>query len=365
MTGRLIWKKCHSANLSELQGCPKVQNHPLDPAAVLNEPDPQQKINLTRMICRELESQNERRPFSLQEQGPLSCTLAEHHDQQHSAHITPFDMTAMPERFLCLPKMPARPRGMQIVDPDAMPKRKSLRNLEGLLALLHALAQIELSAIEIDLAMLHLYPDAPHAWQLDMISIILDECEHFELLCSTLSSRGWEFGSLAVHHALWFGFLKGASWLEHMAIATRYQEAHGVDASHLLLQSALGSPDSSPLQEVLPIIHRLHSDEIRHVAIGSKWWHWSFRQNGVSPCQQIADERACDHFFRLIESTYEKPWSKRFPFYLEGRILAGFNPFEIERFAKIQLEKDRVNNWNTSAQSRQKAPPPAREDLAK
>jgi uncharacterized ferritin-like protein (DUF455 family) len=217
-----------------------------------------------------------------------------------------------------------------------MPRRKRPGDPEGAAALLHALAQIELAAVEIDVAQLALYPLAPAQWHADMASIILDECQHFDLLCEVLESWDTPFGFWPVHHTLWDGFLAGKTWLEHLVLTTRFQEASGVDASHELIAIARSVRSGRRLPQILELLEQLHEDEIRHVAIGSKWWNFALDHNAVWPSLAERDAAACEHYFAVVESRVRNPWSRRFPFYLEGRARAGFNPFELAAFGSLQ-----------------------------
>ncbi len=250
----------------------------------------------------------------------------------------PMDFSAFPVPQEIFPLVPGRPSHFQVVLPQDMPKRKSPRNSEGAAALFHALAQIELAAVEINCAQLLLYPHGPQGWQQDLATITLDECRHFELLAGILESWQVPFGSLPIHHALWDGFLQGTSWLEHLALTTRYQEANGVDASHLLLTQARKTPTPNRLAEVTPIIEELHHDEIRHVSLGSKWWHWAFDKGLVPASQRQRDEESCKLYFERIGACFAKPWSKRFPFYIEGRLKAGFTEAETQVFHLLRSQ---------------------------
>lgn len=269
-----------------------------------------------------------------------------------TARSLPLDFSSWPHPSSRLPESPARDHGAIVVLPEAMPRRKSPRDPQGLVELVHALAQIELAAIEIDCAQLWLYPHAPAAWHRDMAGIVLDECRHFELLEACLVEWGSPFGSLPVHHALWRGFRAGLTWLEHLALTVRYQEANGVDASYALVCAAESAQKHTRLHQMQDLLNTLHKDEIKHVAVGSYWWNWAFLCGGVEADQQKRDEAACSSYFDIVESRVSRPWARRFPFYIEGRRRAGFTPKEIATFQSLQAEKDAADRHNALASQR-------------
>lgn len=312
--------------------------------AVLFEPDPVAKLT----IAREVAGFCGRRSFSAPPEAHTATATRESNPEsrlvQPDPRPCPFDLSAMPARRSLLPKTPSRPLHFATTAPDQTPRRRSPKDALGSAQLIHSLAQIELAAIEIDVAQLFLYPDAPLEWQWDMMLIIQDECRHFEMLSGLLRDWKTPFGTWPVHHALWTGFLAGKTWLEHLALTTRFQEASGIDASHQLLKlasEAAANPchNNSRLASMAPLIAELHADEVRHVGAGSHWWDFAFDCKGIVRCQRERDEQACTAYFDLISKRVRNPWSRRFPFYLEGRRKAGFSSAEIAQFEAIAEAK--------------------------
>lgn len=297
-------------------------------ASLLHEPDCGKKIQLARKAFQPV---------------PVSVLIETSRPSEHNQSIEqvdvrpcPWDISAVKEQWDQLPATPARPPHFTILDAGNMPRRPSPLDPVGAAMLVHALAQIEMAAIEIDAAQILLYPQAPTGWQHDMLSIIQDECDHFEALCELLNTWSTPFGTFPIHHGLWMGFLAGRTWLEHLALTTRYQEANGVDASRELINRIEQSSPKLRMSKALSLLEKLHLDEIRHVAIGSRWWHYAFQKGGVWPSLQLQDEASCNRYFEIIESRVPKPWSRRFPFYIEGRAQAGFNANELKIFESLQ-----------------------------
>ncbi len=308
---------------------------------VLYEPSPNQKIALARIIVAACGSRDF--SFDLPEYSVTGTARPDDVSMSHIEHDPrpcPFDLSVIRSRRSMLPHTPARPSHFQISAPDQTPRRRSPKDSIGTAQLIHSLAQIELAAIEIDIAQLFLYPDAPLRWHWDMMLIIADECRHFEMLTALLNDWKAPFGTWPVHHALWAGFLEGKTWLEHLALTTRFQEASGIDASHQLLSlasQAAADPrhNTARLASLTEMIRELHADEVRHVAAGSVWWKFAFDCTGIARSQRGRDEQSCSAYFDLIGKRVRNPWSRRFPFYLEGRMRAGFSSAEIAQFQAI------------------------------
>jgi uncharacterized ferritin-like protein (DUF455 family) len=325
--------------------------------AVLNEPSPIQKIALARNIVGACGSANF--SFDVPENDKAREPQLDDESCTHSLadpRPCPFDLSAMPWRRSLLPLTPARPEHFEISAPDETPRRRSPKDSIGTAQLIHSLAQIELAAIEIDIAQLYLYPDAPMRWHWDMMLIIADECRHFEMLTGLLNNWKTPFGTWPVHHALWAGFLEGKTWLEHLALTTRFQEASGIDASHQLLSLASQAAadarhNTARLASLTELIRELHADEVRHVAAGSVWWNFAFDCTGIARSQRERDEQSCSAYFDLIGKRVRNPWSRRFPFYLEGRRLAGFSTAEIAQFEAIAESRQSLRQNTNKVES--------------
>jgi uncharacterized ferritin-like protein (DUF455 family) len=291
--------------------------------------DPPSKLNFARQ-CAALVAESATQGDSL---GGKIDSLRNSAYSENLERKLPFDVCSLES----LPQELARPTHFELRPAYGLPKRRSIRDKLGFAQLLHALAHIELVAIEIDAAMLFLYHQGPVEWKTDLSSIMLDECLHFELICDVLQKLGMSYGDLPVHFALWEGFLKGKTWLEHLLIATRYQESSGIDAAYFLLERMAKNQDVIHLKESQSLIQRILGDEERHVSIGSKWWHWAYQIQGWGdpPC----DQKTSQDFLVYLERNFTSPWSKRFPFYLEGRRRAGFRQPELQFLDEVAQGK--------------------------
>ena len=100
---------------------------------------------------------------------------------------------AMPER----PGRPARP---ELRPPRDMPRRRA-SGARGRFALLHALAHIELNAVDMtwDLVARFAHVDMPRAFYDDWVQVGLEEAKHFGLLQERLRELGGQYGDLPAH----------------------------------------------------------------------------------------------------------------------------------------------------------------------
>ena len=82
------------------------------------------------------------------------------------------------------PPRPARPERPQLRPPKEMPKRRAFGSLAGRIALLHAVAHIELNAIDLawDIIARFSREALPRAFFGDWVGVAAQEAVHFELL---------------------------------------------------------------------------------------------------------------------------------------------------------------------------------------
>ena len=85
-----------------------------------------------------------------------------------------------------------------------MPKRKA-KGTKGRFALMHAIAHIELNAIDLawDIIARFTEHDLPRDFYDDWIGVAVDEARHFGLLENYLNDHGAAYGDLPAHDGLW------------------------------------------------------------------------------------------------------------------------------------------------------------------
>ncbi len=211
-----------------------------------------------------------------------------------------------------VPGRPARPR---LVAMDRVPRRDA-RTVEGRAALLHSIAHIEFNAIGLALDAIWRFPGLPPEYYSDWRQVAQEEARHFSLLAAHLGTFGYGYGDFDAHDGLWDMALRTqGDVLERMALVPRTLEARGLDASPRLRAKLVAAGDTAAAG-ILDIILR---DEIVHVAIGNRWFHWLCARRDLEPLAAYADIAARHRAPRL-----------RGPFNLAARRAAGFTAAELE-----------------------------------
>lgn len=212
------------------------------------------------------------------------------------------------------PGVPGRPLLPPLVPPAAL-KQRSVATHEGRGALIHALAHIELNAVDLALDVSWRFEGMPTTFYSDWLSVARDEAYHFQLLNAHLQSLGFEYGDFPAHNGLWEMAEKTKhDLLARLALVPRTLEARGLDASPAIKQKLLSVGDRDGAQ-VLDIILR---DEIRHVRFGNHWYRKLCRQRGLNPVATFAE----------LASSYGAQRA-RGPFNLAARRAAGFEDDEL------------------------------------
>ena len=100
------------------------------------------------------------------------------------------------------PGVPGRPDRPILVDHRAL-KPRSMATVEGRAALIHALAHIELNAIDLALDLCWRFAGMPDEFYWQWVGVAQEEALHFQLLRDHLLSIGFAYGDFPAHNALW------------------------------------------------------------------------------------------------------------------------------------------------------------------
>ena len=223
----------------------------------------------------------------------------------------PVDAAAVIDGPAGIPGRPARPRLVEHIKL----KPPSMRTPAGIAALVHAIAHIELNAIDLALDICWRFAGMPEAFYRDWLRIAQEEAKHFTLLREHLLSLGFDYGDFDAHNALWdMAERTRQDLLARIALVPRTLEARGLDASPAVKRKLVGAGDHRA-GEILDVI--LH-DEIGHVAAGNRWYRFLCEQRGLDPIATYAE----------LAATYQAP-KLRAPFNLEARRAAGFDEAEL------------------------------------
>jgi uncharacterized ferritin-like protein (DUF455 family) len=218
------------------------------------------------------------------------------------------------------PGLPGRPPRPRLV-PHTQLKPRSAHTREGRAALLHALAHIELNAIDLALDIVWRFDGLPDAFYGQWLQVAREEALHFELLRDHLATLGFGYGDFDAHDGLWqMAERTRHDLLARLALVPRTLEARGLDASPAVKSKLLAAGDERG-GEILDIILR---DEIGHVAVGNHWYRWLCAQRGLDPLATYAE----------LATRHGAP-RPRGPFNLEARRAAGFDEAELAALGTI------------------------------
>jgi uncharacterized ferritin-like protein (DUF455 family) len=244
---------------------------------------------------------------------PLACTSA---DEKAALTRTIDPSAAVDPDALLEPRerIPGRPSRPELV-PHTQLKARSMRTVEGRAALIHALAHIELNAVDLALDIVWRFPGLPETFYRQWMGVAQEEALHFELLRDHLRSLGFDYGDFPAHNSLWEMAEKTRhDLLARLALVPRTLEARGLDASPPL-KAKLVSAGDLRAAEILDIILR---DEIGHVSVGNHWYRWLCAERGMDPLST----------YPALAEQYGAP-RPRGPFNLEARRAAGFAEDEL------------------------------------
>jgi uncharacterized ferritin-like protein (DUF455 family) len=182
---------------------------------------------------------------------------------------------------VAMPDLPARPERPELLPPSQMPKRGRGGSERGRIAMLHALAHIEFSAIDLAFDLAGRFgagfpPDFVDDW----FGVGADEAMHFALLDRRLKSLGSAYGALPAHDGLWeAAAATSGDPLARLAIVPMVLEARGLDVT----PSAVARFEAAGDGRSAAILGRIYRDEIRHVGTGSKWFRWGCESLRIEP----------------------------------------------------------------------------------
>jgi len=212
------------------------------------------------------------------------------------------------------PDRPARPPRPELMLPRDLPRRSIGAAPKGRIALLHAIAHIELNAIDLawDLIARFSGEDLPRAFFDDWVAVADDEARHFTLLAARLATLGAAYGDLPAHDGLW----QAASDTRHdllarLAVVPLVLEARGLDVTPAMIAKLEAAGDDESADTLRVIYH----DEIGHVAAGKRWFDWACARAGREPAET----------WRALVGHYYKG-ALRPPFNEAARRAAGLTP---------------------------------------
>lgn len=169
---------------------------------------------------------------------------------------------------VAMPDQPGRPAEPELLPPNRMPKRGRGQSLRGRIALLHAIAHIEFTAIDLALDMAGRFGAAMNErFVSDFLQTAADEAMHFALLDRRLRGLGSHYGALPAHGGLWGAAEETRNDVAaRLAIVPMVLEARGLDITPMMIERLRAAGDEPSAR----ILERILQDEIRHVRYGSE-----------------------------------------------------------------------------------------------
>jgi uncharacterized ferritin-like protein (DUF455 family) len=185
-----------------------------------------------------------------------------------------------------------------------MKRRRNLGAPAGRVALIHALAHIELNAIDLgwDIIARFSGADLPRQFFDDWIGVAAEEAEHFALLEARLVALDAAYGDLPAHDGLWEAAANTAhDLLARLAVVPLVLEARGLDVTPEMIRrlERAGDPDSAA------ILDRIYRDEVGHVAVGARWFETLCRERGLDPTATFRD-RVSRHFTGALKPPFNE-----------------------------------------------------------
>ncbi len=209
---------------------------------------------------------------------------------------------------------PGRLASPKVVGPRDVAKR-GLGSVKGRAALIHALAHIELTAVNLAWDTIDRYRGMPREFYDDWVTAAADETAHFVDLRARLRELGFEYGDFPVHLELWKMAIRTADDLiDRMAIVHRVFEARALDVVPRTMKKLERLGDVAMVRTLTKIAN----DEIGHVNAGTRWYHYRCEQEGLEPDAT---------FFELVRKYMRVPLKG--PFNREARLKSGFSPGEM------------------------------------
>ena len=234
-----------------------------------------------------------------------------------------FESSFIPKEFVA----PSYSEICKIVPPQDVPKRSNLTTRDGQINLIHAIAHIEYSAIDLALDGAYRFTDMPKRYYDDWLEVAADEIRHFLMLEELLSDLDAKYGEVEVHNALFEASQRTQTLLERMAVVPRYLEANGLDATPMILKKLKKLPKNHMVDKIIASLEIILQEEIDHVKKGDVWFQYA--------CE--LENESSEIYFKIIEKYYPQGFLRPKNINLNARKEAGFSCSELNFMAKKEL----------------------------
>ncbi|MGB0496257.1 MAG: ferritin-like domain-containing protein [Kangiellaceae bacterium] len=221
---------------------------------------------------------------------------------------------------------PGRLDKPKIVLPKDLGRRK-IGSEEGRAALIHALAHIELTAVNLAWDAIYRYRDMPKAFYDDWAQCAKEEATHFTMLQTRLREMGYDYGSFPAHNELWKMAIETKEDVsDRMAVVHRVFEARALD----VVPGTIKRFDNLGDQFMVKTLNLICDEEVGHVSSAARWFRYR--------CDR-EEKNSDEEFFRLLKKYMRAP--PKGPFDRVVRLQAGFSSDELDFLEKNSAFK----NW--------------------
>ena len=213
---------------------------------------------------------------------------------------------------------------MKIVLPKNVKIRKYFNTDEGKASLLHTIAHIEYSAIDLALDAALRFKNLPREYYKDWLEVASDEIRHFLMIEELMEKIGYKYGDFEVHTNLFEAMKKTNTLVERMAIVPRYLEANGLDQNPKIMKKLESNPDKINT-EILKALSIILEEEVDHVYKADKWFKYACKKNNLD---------TENTYLELLEKYYPgSTQGKKLDMNFEARKKAGFSCDELKRLS--------------------------------
>lgn len=211
------------------------------------------------------------------------------------------------------PMHPARPEKPEQLNPRDVPRRRP-GSPQGRIAMLHAVAHIELNAVDLhwDIIARFTKTEMPLGFYDDWVKSADEESKHFNLLCDSLEAKDSFYGAMPAHAGMWRSAEDTADDLMgRLAVVPMVLEARGLDVTPGMIKIFEAAKDT----QTLDALHIIYAEEVGHVAYGAKWFNFLCGRHALDPKAT---------FHGLVQKYFHGPLKP--PFNEEKRADAGLPP---------------------------------------
>ncbi len=203
-------------------------------------------------------------------------------------------------------------------------KKRGFKSIQQRASLIHALAHIELTAVNLAWDSIYRYRHLPKEYYDDWVKTAKEEAQHFYLLRKSLRTMGYDYGDFPAHNELWqMAVTTADDLMARMAIVHRVLEARALDVVPFSVEKFRNLGDRETADSLIIIAN----DEIGHVNSGARWFRYRCEQEQVDPDKM---------FFTLIKKYLNS--TPKGPFNREDRIKAGFSLTEMQELERLDAE---------------------------